>query len=176
MLQDPDHPRFTYEPEGTSTATLARLNVADVGLVATASLEPSPPSIPQQTVPIRRIGAEGLVSQQSAINLTDLSVESTRTRQLVLNRFVAYVDVQLPTGTVVHRGLRAWVKLHLDGRNPVVFEEDGWLRTGFAVDDHSPATMSQVAGFALQMGELFATDQFRYIAVRLPDLSLESAP
>lgn len=117
----------------------------------------------------QRIAEASLAEDQSTGEaLLDMSIDSSLSLELARRRTIAFVDVKLPTEVVVHQGVRRYIKAHLLGRNAICFVEGGLLRTGFAVEDHSPETMGRVGVFADQLGELLRSDEVLAYPERLP--------
>lgn len=117
----------------------------------------------------QRIAEAFLAEEQSTgAALLDISIDSSLSLELARRRTIAFVDVKLPTEVAVHQGVRRYIKAHLLGRNAICFVEGGLLRTGFAVEDHSPETMGRVEIFANQLGELLRSDEVLAYPERLP--------
>lgn len=100
--------------------------------------------------------------------LSDISVDADEAAELVTSPFVASVDLRMPEHTWPHRGTREYVKRHLEGRNPVVFAEDGYLRVAFAVPNLEPQTVATVKAFASDLGALLNTETIDCRTFRLP--------
>ena len=117
----------------------------------------------------QRIAEASLAEEPSTgTALLDMSIDSSLSLELARRRTIAFVDVKLPTEVVVHQGVRRYIKAHLLGRNSICFVVGGLLRTGFAVEDHSPETMGRVGVFADQLGELLRSDEVLTYPERLP--------
>lgn len=112
-------------------------------------------------------GKHGL-SASPRLVLSDLSVEPAKAPDLATSRLIASVDVRLPATVRAHRGTREFLRHHLEGRNPVIFEEDGYLRIAFAVADLEPRTLDSVQTFASELGALLNTDSVDCRTMRLP--------
>jgi hypothetical protein len=116
---------------------------------------------------VARIGSSGPVPAQPWV-LSDLSVDASSSPELMRGRLVIYVDVRLRPGVRPHRGLRDYIKRHLRGRNPAVFEERGYLRTGFAIEDHTERSLGRARLFGSELRELLESDECVVSAVTLP--------
>lgn len=108
------------------------------------------------------------MSRAGTETIPDLAVDEIESERMVDGRFAVWVDLELPKDVVVHRATREYLRRQLRGRNPAILEEDGHLRVGFAVSDHTDVTLREVEGFASALRSLLHSAQALCTPVLLP--------
>lgn len=99
--------------------------------------------------------------QVSADNIPDLSVDKSRTADLIEGRCAAFIalllqDTSSTNNLAIHPSIRQLVRQKLVSRLPVTDISNGRIEISFDVEDLSASTYRRVGEFALALSEFLS--------------------